>query len=65
MSYTPRQELVTLLKTRLLALEVKMARKKKTLATKIDLNYVISYGFLSQICPKDLIEILALHVFRG
>jgi hypothetical protein len=40
----------------LLALEVKMARKKKTLATKIDLNYVISYGFLSQICPKELID---------
>jgi hypothetical protein len=33
-----------------------MARNKKVLPSKVDLNYVISYGFLSKICPKQLIE---------
>jgi hypothetical protein len=33
-----------------------MARNKKTLTSKVDLNNVISYGFLSSICPKKLID---------
>ena len=33
-----------------------MARNKKVLTSKVDLNYVISYGFLSTICPKKLID---------
>jgi hypothetical protein len=33
-----------------------MARTKKSLPTKIDLDHIMSFGILAQICPKHLID---------
>jgi hypothetical protein len=47
---------INLFNSSTLSLEEDMARSSKTLTTKVDLNYVMCFGFLAHICPKSLID---------